>query len=91
MSEMNVVIDNGNIVGDESHLFFSDEPIVVQPASSSMYDLLVLLGAFTSKGQARKNWSRSGRDVPPGFSDFDGIGKMRHRLTVLNPTPDNLA
>ena len=84
-NEMNIIIDNGLIVGDEAALFFSGEPIDIRPLGTDMFDLLVELGIFSSKSQALKNWKRSGRDIPLGFSDFERIGKLNNRLTILNP------
>jgi len=52
-----------------------------------MYDLLKHIGAFPSKGQARKNWKHSeGPDIPKGFSIFT-FGKLKHELYVLNAVP----
>jgi hypothetical protein len=87
--EFNVIIENQHLMGDERRLFFQGEDVFYLPPSTDMYDLLVQIGIFPSKAQARKNWNKSGQEVPPGFSDFKGIGKLRRRLTVLNPTPEN--
>lgn len=64
--------------------FFPDVPVVVVPADKQvdMYDLLVLAGFFSSKGQARKNWKQTGPAVPVGLSEYRAGNKI---LAVLNP------
>ena len=55
------------------------------PANKDMYDILVMLKLFKSKSQAKKNWKRSGKDIPKGFSHFRGIGKFNSEFCILNP------
>lgn len=50
-----------------------------------MYDVLVEFGLFASRSDARKNWTRTGQEIPNGFSDFEGIGKRNNRLTIWKP------
>lgn len=48
-------------------------------------DLLVSLGIFPSKGQARKNgWDK---DIPEGWTDIT-IGKLKHRICILKRTKE---
>ena len=69
-------------------LFPIDEPVeVLDPGGLDMYDLLVRLGAFESRSQARKNWRLTGADIPPGFNHWV-IGKMKKELCVWNPVDD---
>lgn len=86
--QLNVVVANDYVVGDESRLFFSGEPVELVPPTTDMYDLLVRVGLFPSKGQARKNWQRTGPEIPWGFSDF--VFKKGRRITILRPTIDNV-
>ena len=51
-----------------------------------MFDLLVMLGAFSSKGQAKKNW-KGVKDIPFGWSEFI-IGKLKRQLCIWNPQPE---
>jgi len=98
MDFLNVIVENGNIRdGDEELVFGPDrhdgcigcprckkEEVMRVPATTTIFDLLVMLGAFPSKGQARKNWQH-GAEIPPGFSEFR-VGKLRRLLTIWNPT-----
>jgi hypothetical protein len=70
-------------------LFPADEWVeVVDKVTFDMYDLLVRVGAFPSRGQARKNWKLTGADIPPGFNHWV-IGKKRDKeLCVWNPVDD---
>jgi len=38
--------------------------IWAEPSETDMFDLLVRLGAFKSKGQARKCWNMSDKNIP---------------------------
>jgi hypothetical protein len=86
---LNVIVDNGwNDVGSCDCLMLHSErdhadPIVRVPAHATMPDLLVALGSFPSKGQARKNW-RGPLEIPRGYSTFR-VG--RRFLFVYNPIP----
>lgn len=62
----------------------SEVTLKLEPGKCDMFDLLVICGAFTSKGQARKNWRHTGQDIPKGFNEFV-VGKKRVPLTVWNP------
>ena len=88
--ELNVIVQNEFLRGDEAHLFFQDELVIFVAPGTSVYELLVTLGAFQSRGQARKNWTQSTAEIPEGFSDFAGIGKLRRTLTILRATKENL-
>lgn len=58
--------------------------IWAEPKQTDMFDLLVRLGAFKSKSQARKNWQH-GKDIPNGWSEFF-VGKKKRHLSIWNPT-----
>ena len=74
--------------GDEELLFGPLEPKEkvhrIGVGMLSMWRLLVLLGAFPSISQARKNWKDKSGTIPPGFSEF-WVGKKRRRLTIWSP------
>ena len=87
--EANFIVDNGNLRGDEETIFFQGETCRHVPEGTDMLNLLCMMGVFQSRGQARKNWTRTGPVILEGFTDLCGIGKLRHRLTVLCCTPAN--
>ena len=76
--------------GTETALFQTtpDDRCLPIGQNEDMFDLLVRTGIFKSKGDARRNWKLTGKDIPPGFSDFQGIGKHRHRITIWVPVED---
>lgn len=92
--ELCVVIDTGFLTGTE-WTFFGDNvselgkmiyavPEIL-PQTTDMYDLLVKLQVFSSKSQARKNWKKTGPEIPWGWSAFEQIGKLNHALYILKP------
>lgn len=87
---INYIVENEYYTEDLEDLFFQGEPCIHIPPDKTMPDILVDAGVFPSRGQARKNWTRSGVEIPPGFSDFLGIGKKRLRISILCPTADNM-
>jgi hypothetical protein len=84
-SEHNFVIDNGNLFGDESARIFDGEPVEVMPAGTTFHHLLAHLGIFSSASQARKDSKWGQVSLPEGFSDFKNVGKLKLRISVLNP------
>jgi len=83
--EHNFIITNGNNDPRDKQLFFGDEDVTLLPNDTDMFDLLVRIGIFKSKTQARKNWTKTGRDIPDGFFDLQKISKQWHRITTLKP------
>ena len=45
-------------------------PINYLPPTTDMFDILVALNIFPSKGQAAKNWKLTGKAIPLGWSQF---------------------
>ena len=82
--EYNIVIDTIYTKESDLSLFFGKESVIHFPECVDMYDILVKCSIFLSKSDARKNWSRTGKEIPFGFSDFEKIGKLNHRITILN-------
>ena len=84
--DVNVLM--GEVSERDRFLFFEpfedDDVWLKLPAGELLWaDLLAHLGVFGSKSQARKaGWNKL---VERGFSD-EVIGKLRHRVTVLNLT-----
>ena len=89
--EFNVLINNQNVVGDEVDLFFNGEDLFFVDGSVDMFDILVTLNVFTSKGEARKSWKKTqGKEIPEWFTDINLIGKRKIRITLLNLTEANI-
>ncbi len=84
--ENNFIIQNGNEVSGDQELFFPGEDVTFLPDTVDIYDILVRVGIFPSKSQARKNWNKTGKEIPEGFSHFDRVGKLNKTITILNPT-----
>ncbi|MDE2425664.1 MAG: hypothetical protein KGO96_07140 [Elusimicrobia bacterium] len=78
-------MDNGNIHETDFNLFDlkENEPIVFVKHNTSMIDLLVELGLFPSKGQARKNWWGP-VELPDGWFQFS-FGKRKIDIAIWNP------
>lgn len=92
----NFVVDNGaNNIGSCDCTWFCDrhrhpEPVHRIADGSTMWDLLVIVGVFSSKNQARKNWTGP-REIPMGYSEHQvGGSKRRKFLYVWNPPPFDL-
>jgi len=83
MSDLNIIIDNGNQIETDDFLFFDDEKVEHVPKESTVYDLLVMLGIFKSKTEARKNWNRE--QLKSGYQEIKNIGKYKKALYILNP------
>jgi len=88
-----IILNDSNQSGD-AELFFGDHEgnlhdditIEITP-DKDMYDILVMTNIFKSKGDARKNWTKTGKEIPWGFSYFR-VGKLRHTICILNTLKD---
>jgi hypothetical protein len=85
------VVVNQNFKEEDIKLFF-DEPdknwdgkVFRLTTENDMFDVLVLAGIFKSKSDAKRNWKKTGKEIPAGFSDFIGVGKLRHSIFIWNP------
>jgi len=87
MNHLNVIVDNGNVLPTDKERLFGDEEVVVVSEDTTMFDLLVMLGSFSSKSQARKNWT-AGAKIPDGWSEFF-VGKLKRHLCIWNPSKEN--
>lgn len=92
MAEFNFAVRNEFwSQGMEDFLFSRDvDPNQhIQPLfTQDMFDILVGIGVFKSKSEARKNWRGSEQAIPPGFNSFV-VGKLKHKLFIWNPVKDN--
>lgn len=96
---LNVIVMNEFVQDTDEKLFFGPHECVdcdgcifcqpqdvvwAEPRKTDMFELLVRLGAFKSKGQARKSWDKSGKEIPEGWSEFF-VGKKKRHLCIWNP------
>lgn len=77
------IMKNGLQFDTDKELFFNTQDVSIIPSESTILDVLVTLGVFPSKGQAKKNWKGEVR-IPEGFSAIEGIGKLKINVFILN-------
>lgn len=87
--EVNIIIQNEYLDLDLDIKLFEPLPEgeVIHYISDDMdmYDILVKFGFFPSKKECRRNWTKSGVDVPDGWNEFRSIGKMKRNLYIFKP------
>jgi len=86
---MNVVIKNEHFDPELVEVFFfEDDEIQFLPTETDMAEIAWRLGLFPSKTAARKQgWAG---EIPPGWTDRRGLGKLRKNLFIWNPMPFDL-
>jgi hypothetical protein len=85
VGDLNIIVNGPYLLsGDRELLFPEDEVVNTVSEQTNMFDLLVALGAFESKSQARKQWKKTGIEIPAGWSSFR-VGKMKRELCIWNP------
>jgi hypothetical protein len=91
MNELNVVIINQNYEHERDlvPLIFGEDIITYFQDDADMFDLLVYLNIFKSKAEARRNWKRTGGNIPFGYTEFKKIGKFSKSLYIFNPIKTN--
>ena len=96
--DKNYIVINGNNQERDAELFFHgfddipaypDDDVTYIAGEATMWDILFHAGLFPSKGQARKNWKRTGEAIPEGFSHFIHLGKAHSEIAILNPKTGN--
>uniref|UniRef100_A0A6M3IKU5 Uncharacterized protein n=1 Tax=viral metagenome TaxID=1070528 RepID=A0A6M3IKU5_9ZZZZ len=65
------------------HLFCNEVYEILEDID--MYDILVIAGIFKSKGDARKNWKRTKKEISKGYSEYKDIGKLHNQIFIFNP------
>ena len=65
------------------HLFDGEKYELLEDVD--MYDVLKIAGIFRSKSEARKNWKRTGKEIPKGYNEFLNIGKLHNQIFIFNP------
>lgn len=93
MQELNVVVLNNNVDAIDMLWFmkqlFKDDPITTVTDGVDMYNLLVMLEVFPSRSEAKKNWTRTGREILPGYNEIKDIGKQKKALYIWNPIKES--
>ena len=84
MTSLNILVLNGFVQESDRENIFSDEEVMAVSPLTSMIDLVVRIGAFPSKSQARKNW-KGASEIPDGFTEHF-IGKKKRHLCIWNPS-----
>lgn len=87
LSEIKFIVDNEWLDLKEAESYFKDwcvldfhwkhSPLILISPNVDMYDVLVACGLFKSKGEAKKNWKKSGKEIPNGITEFSNLGKHR--------------
>ena|ERR1700756_5418733 len=86
-SQLCVIVKTPHLdINDRNELFgVEDDVIFINPNEEDMYDLIVQLGVFPSKGQARKNWKKTNQIIPNGWSEFVVAKHPPRFLYIWNP------
>ena len=89
---VNFIVNNKSLKANEDLLpmLFGEETTIPIAPDYTIYDILTMLGLFPSKSEARKNWKRTGKDIPVGFTSLEGVGKMRHNIYIWNPIGETI-
>lgn len=83
---LNIIIRTSSVQEGDRELLFPDDEMVhiFDQEQKDIFDLLIILGAFPSKSQARKNWNGP-KEIPEGWSEFF-VGKLKRHLCIWNPS-----
>jgi hypothetical protein len=86
MQELNIVIVNKfyETEKDLIPLIFDDEHYSLFE-NEDMYSALIALGVFSSRSEARKNWTKTGKEFEEGYNEYKGLGKLKKGLFIFNP------
>lgn len=79
MNELNFVLEGADTSLLE--VFDNELPWETLPATTTIHDILVKLGVFSSKGQSKKNW-KHGELQPDRFNWFERVGKKRLSIVI---------
>ncbi len=85
--EHNFIVRNEYFQGDtDINIWFKGESFKILDDSMDMWDVLVLAGIFTSRGQAKKDkrWGQQ-RAIPDGYTELLEVGKKRVNIFVVKP------
>lgn len=84
--QFSVVVNNGKIHPTDIDMFnlMPGEKIIEVSPEADIFDVLVTVKLFPSRGQAKKNWRGPGPEIPKGWFETI-IGKFRISLAIWNP------
>ena len=88
MDFLNIIVESEHVRDEDRVALFPDDEVVHilrDGHGKDMFDLLIILGAFSSKSQAKKNWKNTKATIPSGWSEFF-VGKKKRWLCIWNPT-----
>jgi hypothetical protein len=83
--DVNIAVRNEAFDDSLAAILFSGEPFEIVDPETDMWSIVTEMGLFPSKGQARKNWNKTGQEIPTGFTELEKLGKLNHTLTIWNP------
>ena len=63
------------------------DPITYIQDDTDMFNLLVTMGVFTSRGECRRNWKKTAQRIPDGFTFLQKLGKKNVQFAVWRPIP----
>ncbi len=63
---------------------FANQAFKTVPASTDMFDILVAIDAFKSKGEARRNWKWTNQQIEEGCHSFV-VGRKNVSLFIFKP------
>lgn len=72
--------------GDLLQAVFGEDLIRVRPVEFDMFDILVEIGVFKSRGECRKNWKKSDHVIENGCHSFL-VSKKDKPLFIFRPIP----
>jgi hypothetical protein len=82
----NIVILDDFFFWDQDFIseVFGREEFTLLPRNSDIFDVLVFCGCFKSKSDARKNWTKTDKEIEDGISFFN-VGKKNLALSIFKP------
>lgn len=90
MADHTFIVKNNFARDDDRQLFFPDDEPAILLAPVEMADIMVQVGIFPSKGQARKNgYGGEKAVIPPGYTELT-VGKLKHKVFIFCPTEQNV-
>ena len=72
--------------GDLLQSVFGGESFCVQPVEFDMFDILVEIGVFKSRGECKRNWKKSDQFIENGCHSFL-VFKRDLPLFIFKPIP----
>lgn len=61
------------------------DPVTYIESHQDMFDILVDTGLFKSRSEARKNWTKTTKEIPQGFTLLEKLGKRHLTIAIWVP------